>query len=106
MRTVKQENPMPNAQALFEKIQALPIGRIAEIEDFVASIAAREQERSLTRAAGAASPGLLPLSGTTRKTTPTMPLRNDNASAPGAAPATPNFIAATLMGRDLRPSRH
>lgn len=46
---------MPNAQALFEKIQALPIERIAEIEDFVAFIAAREQERSLTRAAGAAS---------------------------------------------------
>jgi hypothetical protein len=46
---------MPDPQALLAKIQALPIERIAEIEDFVEFIAAREQERSLTRAAGAAS---------------------------------------------------
>jgi hypothetical protein len=46
---------MPNIQPLFEKIQALPMERIAEIEDFVEFIAAREQERSLTRAAGASS---------------------------------------------------
>jgi hypothetical protein len=46
---------MRNAQALLEKIQALPIERIAEIEDFVEFIAAREQERSLTRAAAALS---------------------------------------------------
>lgn len=46
---------MPDAQALLEKIQALPRERIAEIEDFVEFIAAREQERSLARAAGAAS---------------------------------------------------
>lgn len=46
---------MPNPQALLEKIQALPVERIAEIEDFVEFIAAREQERSLTRAAGAVS---------------------------------------------------
>lgn len=46
---------MPNAQALLEKIQALPVERIAEIEDFVEFIAAREQQRSLTRAASAAS---------------------------------------------------
>ena len=46
---------MPNAQALLEKIQALPAERIAEIEDFVEFIAARERQRSLTRAAAAAS---------------------------------------------------
>ncbi len=40
-----------NAKALIEKIQALPADRIAEVEDFVEFIAAREQERSLTRAA-------------------------------------------------------
>jgi hypothetical protein len=46
---------MPNAKDLMEKIQALPADRIAEIEDFVEFIAAREQERSLTRAAAQAS---------------------------------------------------
>jgi hypothetical protein len=46
---------MPDTQALMERIQALPPERIAEVEDFVAFIAAREQERSLTRAAAAAS---------------------------------------------------
>ena len=46
---------MPNAQALLEKIQALPAERIAEVEDFVEFIAARERQRSLTRAAAAAS---------------------------------------------------
>jgi hypothetical protein len=46
---------MPNLQPLLEKIQALPMERIAEIEDFVAFIASREQERSLTRAASASS---------------------------------------------------
>jgi hypothetical protein len=39
---------MPDMQALLEKIQAPPIERIAEIEDFAEFIAAREQERSLT----------------------------------------------------------
>ena len=47
---------MPNAQALLEKIQALPLERIAEIEDFVEFITARERERSLTRAAAASAP--------------------------------------------------
>jgi hypothetical protein len=42
---------MPNAKALLEKIQALPAERIVEIEDFVEFVAARERERSLTRAA-------------------------------------------------------
>lgn len=46
---------MPNAQALLEKIQALPPERIAEVEDFVEFLAAREQQRSLSRAAAAAS---------------------------------------------------
>lgn len=46
---------MPDTQALMERILALPPERIAEVEDFVAFIAAREQERSLTRAATAAS---------------------------------------------------
>jgi len=42
---------MPNAKSLLEKIEALPVERIAEIEDFVEFIAAREQDRSLSRAA-------------------------------------------------------
>jgi hypothetical protein len=46
---------MQDTDALMKKIQALPAGRIAEIEDFVEFIAARELERSLTRAAAAAS---------------------------------------------------
>lgn len=46
---------MPNPQALLEKIQALPVERIAEIEDFVEFIVAREQERAFTRAASAVS---------------------------------------------------
>ena len=44
-----------NTQALFEKIQALPAERIAEVEDFVDFIATRAQDRALTRAAAAAS---------------------------------------------------
>jgi hypothetical protein len=44
-----------NAQALIEKIQALPVERIAEIEDFVDFIRMREQDRALTRAAAAAA---------------------------------------------------
>jgi hypothetical protein len=47
---------MPHdTQALFDKIQALPPERIAEVEDFVDFIAARAQDRTLTRAASAAS---------------------------------------------------
>jgi hypothetical protein len=46
---------MQNAQALLQKIQAPPPERIAEIEDFVAFIAAREQQRALSRAAAAVS---------------------------------------------------
>ena len=46
---------MSDTQALMERIQALPPERIAEVEDFVAFIAAREQDRALVRAAAAAS---------------------------------------------------
>jgi hypothetical protein len=41
--------------ALVARIQALPPARIAEVEDFVAFIAAREQDRALGRSAAAAS---------------------------------------------------
>ena len=44
-----------DTKALIKKIEALPEGRIAEIEDFVDFIPWREQERALTRAAAAAS---------------------------------------------------
>ena len=46
---------MPDPQALLEKMQALPPERLSEVEDFVDFIVAREQERTLTRAASAAS---------------------------------------------------
>ncbi len=44
-----------DSKTLIEKIEALPAERIAEIEDFVDFIRLREQERTLTRAAAAAS---------------------------------------------------
>ena len=44
-----------DTKALLAKIEALPPGRIAEIEDFVDFIRQRERERALTRAAAAAS---------------------------------------------------
>jgi hypothetical protein len=46
---------MSNPQSLIEKIQALPDERIVEVEDFVDFIAARAQDRALSRAATAAS---------------------------------------------------
>ena len=46
---------MQDAHALMEMIQALPPERIAEVEDFVAFITVREQERAPARAAVAAS---------------------------------------------------
>ncbi len=46
---------MPDTEGLLARINALPPDRIAEIEDFVAFIAAREQDRALTRAAAAAT---------------------------------------------------
>jgi hypothetical protein len=42
-------------RALIAKIEALPAERIVEVEDFVDFIAVREQNRTLTRAATAAS---------------------------------------------------
>jgi len=42
-------------EALIDKISALPIERIAEVEDFVDFIGQREQEHSLLRAAANAS---------------------------------------------------
>ena len=45
----------PEFQALIEKIQTLPPDRVAEVEDFVDFIAARERERTLVRAAAATS---------------------------------------------------
>lgn len=42
-------------QALVAKLQALPADRVAEVEDFIDFIAAREQERTMIRAAQAAS---------------------------------------------------
>lgn len=46
---------MTDTRILLAQIEALPADRIAEIEDFVAFIAAREQERSLVRAAASTS---------------------------------------------------
>jgi hypothetical protein len=46
---------MANTKALLTKIEALPVDRIAEVEDFVEFIAAREQDRSLKHAAMTAS---------------------------------------------------
>ena len=40
---------MQDAQSLWKKIQALPVSRIEEVEDFVDFLAARERERALTR---------------------------------------------------------
>ena len=42
-------------EALIHKISALPVERIAKVEDFVDFIGQREQEQSLSRAATAAS---------------------------------------------------
>ncbi len=49
------DKPMADTQALMERIQALLPDRIAEVEDFVASLAAREANLSLIRSAAAAS---------------------------------------------------
>ena len=46
---------MRDIQALVERIRALPPERIAEIEDFIAFVTAREQERAVTRAGSAVS---------------------------------------------------
>jgi len=46
---------MHDAQSLWNKIQALPVSRIEEVEDFVDFLAARERERALTRQAAEGS---------------------------------------------------
>ena len=46
---------MATPQALIEKIAALPIERIAEVEDFVDFLRAKDQDRALFRAAQATS---------------------------------------------------
>jgi len=45
----------PSTQLLIDKIKALPVERIGEIEDFVDFIATRAQDRSLIGAAKLAS---------------------------------------------------
>jgi hypothetical protein len=44
-----------NARNLIAKIEQLPADRIAEVEDFVDFLRARDQDRALTRAAAAVS---------------------------------------------------
>jgi hypothetical protein len=44
-----------NTQALMAKIEALPLDRLTEVEDFVDFLGLRERERALTRAAAATS---------------------------------------------------
>lgn len=46
---------MSDTQSLIEKIMALPPERLDEVEDFVDFIASRASDRSLLRAASAAS---------------------------------------------------
>lgn len=41
--------------SLIKKIEALPAERLTEVEDFVDFIAAREEERAISRAAAVAS---------------------------------------------------
>jgi hypothetical protein len=44
-----------NAQTLIEKIRALPEERLNEVEDYVDFLRLRDQQRTLTRDAAAAS---------------------------------------------------
>lgn len=46
---------MPANPALIEKLNTLPVDRLAEVEDFVDFIRQRDQDRSMVRAASAAS---------------------------------------------------
>jgi hypothetical protein len=43
--------PMPVEQELLEKIRRLPPERVAEVEDFVDFLGARDEDRRLTHAA-------------------------------------------------------
>jgi hypothetical protein len=55
MKRQAVESAMSDPQTLIDKIKSLPAERRIEVEDFVDFIAAREQERSLARAASASS---------------------------------------------------
>jgi hypothetical protein len=46
---------MPANSALIEKLNTLPMDRLAEVEDFVDFIRQRDHDRALVRAAGVAS---------------------------------------------------
>ena len=46
---------MANPQDLIDKISALPVERIAEVEDFVDFLRSRDQDLTLSRAAAAVS---------------------------------------------------
>ncbi|HEY3800356.1 MAG TPA: hypothetical protein VGL58_18555 [Caulobacteraceae bacterium] len=46
---------MPAHQTLIEKLNAMPVERIAEVEDFVDFLRSRDQERALFRAGAATS---------------------------------------------------
>lgn len=76
-----QSAPMLNARDLMAQFQALPPERIAEIEDFVEFIAVREQERSLTRAAAAASAFDSAMSSWCRSPSPATPSQSGRAGA-------------------------
>lgn len=45
-----EELPVAANRALIEKINALPVDRLAEVEDFVDFIRQRDQDRAVTRA--------------------------------------------------------
>ena len=55
LATIWGRDVMQDTQSLWKKIQALPVSRIEEVEDFVDFLAARERERALTRQAAEAS---------------------------------------------------
>ncbi len=46
---------MSDTQNLIDKIAALPVERIAEVEDFVDFLRLKDQDRALSRAAAAVS---------------------------------------------------
>lgn len=46
---------MRTSPSLIDKINALPVERLAEVEDFVDFLRSRDQDRALSRAATAAS---------------------------------------------------
>ena len=52
---ISDETAMPPNQALIEKLNGLPVDRLAEVEDFADFIRQRDQDRAVVRAAAAAS---------------------------------------------------